>query len=189
MAASYPGAIKTFSAITSGVTVLEQALFDEMHLEIEAIEATLGLNVQGSSGSIRERVNLAMDNDGGPPGRLGSVHAADNEATRMRCGINSFTSDSLASRGTGAVSGMGGVTYPTPFPGGSTSIVFCELQLVEADPTVDTNPAFIVPYGAASDLAFSFLVTTRKAARPANGTSFIVHWIAFQATPSYGGTI
>ena len=38
MAASYPGAIKTFSAITTG-TILTQAHFDEMHDEIEILSS------------------------------------------------------------------------------------------------------------------------------------------------------
>lgn len=180
MPASYPGAIKTFGAITSGVTVLEQALFDEMALEIDAIETELGINVHGSSGSLRERVSLAMDNDGGPPGLLRLVNAVDNTGRRMRAGVTSFTSDELATTGTGAVGGRAGVTFDVPFPSGVGSIAFCELQLTESDPTDDSIPAFICQWGPGSDLAFTFLVTTRKAQKPASGTSFIVHWIAIE---------
>jgi len=178
MAASYPGAIKTFSAITLGATVLEQALFDEMALEIEAIETTLGLNAHGSSGSIKERVNLAMDYDGGPPGFVRHVSPVA-KGRRMRCGVESVTGDQLTNKTTG---GTFTVTLATPFPANHGMLVFPELQLTESDPADSTIAAFICHWQRSNtnNTSFTVLVSTRVGTMPAVGSSFMFHWIAIE---------
>jgi hypothetical protein len=45
MAASFPGAIKSFSAVVNGVTKLVAALFNSGYDEITAIETALGANM------------------------------------------------------------------------------------------------------------------------------------------------
>ena len=45
MAASFPGAVKNFSAIVNGVTKLVAALFNAPYDEITAIETALGANM------------------------------------------------------------------------------------------------------------------------------------------------
>ena len=47
MAASFPGAIKNFSAIVNGITKLVAALFNSPYEEITAIETALGANMVG----------------------------------------------------------------------------------------------------------------------------------------------
>lgn len=45
MAASFPGAVKNFSAVVNGVTKLVAALFNSPYDEITAIETALGANM------------------------------------------------------------------------------------------------------------------------------------------------
>lgn len=191
MSASYPGAIKTFSAITSGVTVLEQSLFDDAVAEVEAIETELGINVHGSMGSLAERVNLGLDKDGGSLGLLQLVNATDTQGRRMRAGVQQVTADQLTAYPTTgtAFSGHFAVTFSPAFPGGSTCLVFCELQLLESDPTLDTIAAFICQWGPGSNNGFVVQVNTKTCRIPANGTSFMFHWIAFEETSGSVATL
>lgn len=189
MAASYPGAIKTFSAITSGATVLEQSLFDDAIAEIEAIEAELGINCHGSMGSIAERVTLALDKDGGSLGMIGVVNATDSQGRRMRCGVETVSSDQLTPVPTSGtvLAGRYHVTFDTPLT--TTCIVFPELQLVESDPTLDTIAAFIVAWGNGSSTGFDVEVSTKTCRIPDPGTSFMFHWIAIEDSSTSLATI
>lgn len=183
MAASFPTSVKSFSAITPGVTTLEQSLFDDTVAEVEAIETALGVNCHGSSGSIAERINLSLNADGYPPGHVAHVQSAVSVGVgrRVRCGVDSFAADDLTSVTIGGLTlaGTGTISFIPQFPtGGSEPIVFFELQLTESDPSLDTIAAFVCQYGTPTQTSASFLVSTRKCRKPASGTSFILHWIA-----------
>jgi hypothetical protein len=191
MAASYPAAIKTFSAITLGATVLEQVLFDDMVAEIEAIEAELGINCHGSMGSLAERVNLALDWDGGSLGMIGVVNATDAQGRRMRCGVEQITSDQLtAYPATGtAYSGHYTINFSPAFSSGSACIAFCELQLIESDPTLPGIASFICQWGSGTSSSFTIQVNTKQPRIPDAGTSFMVHWIAIEDTSTSLATL
>lgn len=64
MAASYPGAVKTFSAIINGVTKLVAALFNSPYDEITAIETELGANVAGSVTDLVARLTVFLNDNG-----------------------------------------------------------------------------------------------------------------------------
>jgi hypothetical protein len=64
MAASFPGAIKSFSAVVNGVTKLVAALFNSPYDEITAIETELGTDPAGSVADLKTRLAVSM-NDGG----------------------------------------------------------------------------------------------------------------------------
>ncbi len=57
MAASFPGAIKNFSAIVNGVTKLVAALFNSPYDEITAIETELGTSPKGSYADVKARLD------------------------------------------------------------------------------------------------------------------------------------
>jgi len=64
MAASYPGAVKTFSAVVNGVTKLVAALFNSPYEEVTAIETELGINVAGSAADLVARLTVFLNDDG-----------------------------------------------------------------------------------------------------------------------------
>ena len=64
MAASYPAAIKTFSAIVNGVTKLVAALFNSPYDEVTAIETELGTDPAGSLSDLKTRLAVSIADDG-----------------------------------------------------------------------------------------------------------------------------
>jgi len=64
MAASYPGAIKNFSAIVNGVTKLVAALFNSPYDEITAIETELGTDVAGTETDLKTRLAVFLNTNG-----------------------------------------------------------------------------------------------------------------------------
>lgn len=64
MAASFPGAVKTFSAVVNGVTKLVAALFNSPYDEITAIETELGTDPAGSMTDLKTRLAVSMNDDG-----------------------------------------------------------------------------------------------------------------------------
>ena len=64
MAASFPGAIKSFSAVVNGVTKLVAALFNSPYDEITAIETELGTDPAGSVSDVKTRLAVSLNNDG-----------------------------------------------------------------------------------------------------------------------------
>lgn len=60
MAASYPGAIKTFSAVVNGVTKLVATLFNSPYEEITAIQTELGTDVAGSAADLKTRLAVSI---------------------------------------------------------------------------------------------------------------------------------
>jgi hypothetical protein len=56
MAASYPGAVKNFSAVVNGVTKLVASLFNSPYDEITAIETELGTDVAGLHADLKTRL-------------------------------------------------------------------------------------------------------------------------------------
>lgn len=64
MAASYPAAVKTFSAIVNGVTKLVASLFNSPYDEITAIETELGTDPAGSVSDVKTRLAVALNDNG-----------------------------------------------------------------------------------------------------------------------------
>ncbi len=64
MAASFPGAIKNFSAIVNGVTKLVAALFNSPYDEVTAIETELGTDPAGSMTDVKTRLAVALNDNG-----------------------------------------------------------------------------------------------------------------------------
>ncbi len=57
MAASFPAAVKNFSAVVNGVTKLVAALFNSPYDEVTAIETELGTDPAGSYTDVKTRLN------------------------------------------------------------------------------------------------------------------------------------
>jgi hypothetical protein len=64
MAASYPGAIKVFSAVVNGVTKLVASLFNTPYDEITAIETELGTDPAGTKSDVKTRLAVSLNDDG-----------------------------------------------------------------------------------------------------------------------------
>lgn len=176
MAASYPGAIKTFSAITTG-TILTQAHFDEMHDEIEAMQAEFGLNPHGSAGSVAERIALLLGDESFPNG-LKEWFAGNTERRRIRAGVVAVDCDDLTA-GTRTKSGT--ITFSPPVPALTIAChAMLMMQNLEPDPSVATAPAWVSYIrNSGTTTSFGFRVGAR-AGLPAAGTSFLLHWLAFE---------
>jgi hypothetical protein len=185
--ASYPGAIKTFTAITTG-TKLEQVLFDDAIAEIEAIETELAANVHGSMGSVAERVKLAIDLDGLSPGNVKFLNATDGERKRFRCGVTAFNVDDMTKiTGPPAAGHVGTVTFAPALTVACNA--FVSIQPSVTDFSLSTIPA-ICCYVQASGTTttFQFVVTTRVNSSAAAGSTFLLHWFAIEDTFSSGAT-
>ena len=87
MAASYPGAVKTFSAVVNGVTKLVAALFNSPYDEITAIETELGTDVAGSLSDLKTRLAVALNDNGtlkitsATIIQIGTITSGDGEET------------------------------------------------------------------------------------------------------------
>lgn len=64
MAASYPSAVKNFSAVVNGVTKLVASLFNAGYDEITAIETELGTDPAGSLTDVKTRLAVSLNNNG-----------------------------------------------------------------------------------------------------------------------------
>lgn len=64
MAASYPGAIKSFTQQTDGVDIVAAADVNSAYDEIEAVETELGTDVAGSVTNLKTRLIQSIANDG-----------------------------------------------------------------------------------------------------------------------------
>lgn len=64
MAASYPGAIKSFTTKTNKVDLVDAAHINDLQLEVSAIETELGADVAGSETDLKTRLFVSIDNDG-----------------------------------------------------------------------------------------------------------------------------
>ena len=126
MAASYPAAVKSFSAIVTG-TKLEAALLVDAALEIDAIEAELGILPHGTSGSLGDRLNMAISQAGNF--RAIRVFEASNlQRRRMRAGVELINVDDLT---IDTNSAQGAVSFS---PATAQSVdVFLEIQTLESD--------------------------------------------------------
>ena len=98
--ASYPAAVKTFSAIVNGVTKLVAALFNSPNDEITAIETELGTDPAGSVADVKTRLAVSL-NDNGTLKVVGTAYGGTGVA--------------LVQRGRASLANGGSVTYPTTF--------------------------------------------------------------------------
>ena len=64
MAASYPGAIKNFSAVVNGTTKLVASLFNSAYDEITAIETELGIDVAAGAATLLARLTVGLQDSG-----------------------------------------------------------------------------------------------------------------------------
>lgn len=64
MAASFPGAVKSFSTVVNGITKLVAALFNSPYDEITAIETELGTDPAGSMSDLKTRLAVSMNDNG-----------------------------------------------------------------------------------------------------------------------------
>lgn len=175
MPASFPGAIKSFSAITKGVTVLEQLLFDERGLEVEAIETELGALISGSS-SLAERLLLAMDLDGNPSGFVQNFDATNGQRKRFRCGVTEVRIGDLT---TSSISATGTITFAPALQ--VACHAFTALQLVESDIASNNIPSFIAYVdGSGTTTTFDFVIQDGAGTCPDLGTGCLIHWLAVE---------
>lgn len=188
MSASYPSAIKTFSAITRGTTKLEAVLFADVALELDALTQYVGANPHGRSGSLTHRLALAMGYNGSR-GNLKACQATDGQRARIRCGWDAIDCATLTP---GTYSSLGTYTFRSDVPVLKTNdfYVFLRIQGVADDLSVDTIPAlvnFVQGSGTISPFQFQYRVATRKNNPPAKSSSFILHWIAIEQVAGTAG--
>ena len=183
--ASYPSAIWSPSAITLGVTVLEQVLFDDAVAEIKAIETELGTFVNGSAGSLAERIDMMMDQAGNARGLVFNHDASNSQRKRLRAGINEFRVENL----TASTHGKKGTLTFSPATQANV-IAFVSLQLTESDPGLATIPCFAAfIQGSGTTTSFDFLVCNQTSAAPDPETSFMLHWVAVEIDFSGSSTV
>jgi hypothetical protein len=185
MAASFPGAIKTFSAITRGATKLEQSLFDDPGLEMEAMETELGIGVHGSVGSLTERINLAMDLDGNPRGRIAIFDATDSQRKRIRCGVSHIDLSDGHVVWTNVV--IGTINFDPPLQ--VDCHAFVSIQLNGIDPSLSDIPvlaAYVMDSG--TDSKFDYMLTNSSNDPPSDTSSVTLHWVAVEKDFTGTGT-
>ncbi len=113
MAASYPGAIKTFSAVVNGVTKLVAALFNSPYDEVTAVETELGTDVAGSATDLKTRLAVAMSDAG-----IIKVSAGGTGATLLQRGsVTGVTPDTETT-----------VTFGTAFANTSYTVIITALM-------------------------------------------------------------
>jgi len=179
MAASYPGSIKTFSAITTG-TVLARALFSDPADEIAAIEAELGLLIHGQAGSLAERLLNCMDLDGAVLGHLRQADGTSGLRLRIRAGISEFlVSDATY---TDAKFAEGQIVFSPPLaalPNACHASV--NLQYTENDrEALDTPILVSYVHNSGTTTSFDFRVGSATNAPPDPATRCLIHWIAWE---------
>jgi len=89
MAASFPGAIKNFSAVVNGVTKLVASLFNLPYDEITAIQTELGTDPAGSMSDVKTRLAVSM-NDNGTIKNIMGAYAAANPDTAYQAATDGF---------------------------------------------------------------------------------------------------
>jgi hypothetical protein len=143
---------------------------------MEAIETELGIGVHGSVGSLAERINLAMDLDGNPRGRIVIFDATNSQRKRLRCGKQSIKCSDL----TPITKGLRGSIVFSPAMQASCH-AFVRLQLSESDPSLSTIPAFAAYImNTGTTTGFDYMVATGANSAPSDTTSFILHWVAVE---------
>lgn len=180
--ASYPSALWVPSHIVEDVTVLERVLFQDANAEVDAIEAELGILVHGTAGSLEERIDLFMSNKGGIPNIKLCDGADSGNRKIMRAGIEVVEADDLTH---GVRASRGTLTFSPPLaPTRNNVEVLVELQTLEEDTIGQSGIASYLNFVLASGTttAFQFDVCTGAGLRIADGTSFIMHWLAIEIT-------
>jgi len=181
--ASYPASLWTPSHITTG-TVLEASLLTDLAAEIDALELELGSFVHGAAGSLAERLDLFMLDSGAVP-NVKVVEADDGERLRMRCGVELIIVDELTTQ---TRSSRGTVVFSPPLPPlKGVGDVLLQLQTLDVEePGNATIPHFAnYIHATCTTTQFEFRVTARNQP-PADGTQFLLHWLAFEAAPRAG---
>ena len=180
MAASFPNAIKAFSAIPNG-TVIAQSHFDEMVDEIQAIETEMGVNPHGKAGSIAERIALLLS-DSGYADCVREKAAGVSERRRIRAGVSAVDCDTLTKS---TRTSLGTITFSPPLAALQHAChAIIMLQYQESDPSLGTVPSWCNYVRASgTTTSFQFRVGARSGP-PAIGTSFLIHWIAYEAAIS-----
>lgn len=182
MAASYPGAIKSFSAITTG-TVLTALLFTEAADEIAAIETELGLSPHGLAGSIAERILNFCDGNGGMLGHLKQAEgASDSTRQRIRAGqVEVLVSDMATSQAKWKEDTL---TFSPPLAAlPNVCHASVQLEYTEADRGADDSPIMVsYVFNSGTTTSFRYRVTSSLNAPPDPDTKFILHWLAWERT-------
>lgn len=181
--ASYPSAIWQPAHLTSGVSVLVASLLNDPGSEVDAIETELGVSIQGYAGSLKERLDLFMDQDGEVPYCRIKDLLASGERKRMRAGVAAINVDDLT---IDASSARGTYTFSPPLAATLKNVhAYLALQSTDAnqgDPTLAALLNFVD--GSGTTTAFGFRVGNGQKGPPASGTSFIMHWLAIEGSPS-----
>lgn len=151
MAASYPGAIKSFSAIANGVTKLVAALFNSPYDEITAIETELGTDPAGSASDLKTRLAVGMNDSG-----TIKMTALDAVVSIAKGG----TGVALVQRGRASLANGGSVTYATSFGDTNYTLIITKTGASGEVWAIDTKTA----------TGFSFYTN--------GGGSYTVEWLA-----------
>lgn len=182
---SYPTAIWSPSAITTG-TVLAEALLGDAIDEVLAIETELGLVPHGSAGSIAERLLNAMDEDGGILGHLLQADGTNGLRLRIRAGRTVVRTEDLDS--SDAKFSRGVITFSPPLAALPTSChAIVNLEYTEDDRAAADTPILVsYEHNSGDTTSFAYRVASSLNAPPVDGTQFILHWIAWERSSNNG---
>ena len=160
MAASYPGAIKTFSSVVNGVTKLVAALFNSPYDEITAIETELGTDVAGTAADLKTRLAVFLNNDGTSKVDVddyGTSLSAPTAKTLENVKIQYGIAPAIANGGTAVITGL-------PFTSATSYTVFLGRM------NVDTSNRDVGSY--LRDSASQFTITN------SSGETSDLSWLA-----------
>ncbi len=185
---SYPSSLWVPAHITSGVTVAEQSLLDDLNDEIDAIATELGINIHGSAGSLRERLDMFIDRSGNLP--YIKLHDLASSGARRRCraGVVVVDVDSLNIQNHSA---KGTVTFSPPLDATKNDVwAFLQLQTLDEDQSDQSTARFVnFIHRSGTSTSFQYRVANSLGGPPLAGTSFILHWLAVERTSSSAVTL
>jgi hypothetical protein len=174
--ASYPAALWAPDHIVDG-TVLEASLFTDTDGEIDAVEAELGTNIQGTAGSLAERMDMFMDDDGGVS-NVKLVDADDGERRRMRAGVTVVNADDMDHR---TYSSRITITFSPPLQAlRNVCRTILQIQSLDVDALGSSDIPCLVSTVSFSTTGFTIDVSTGGANPLVSGQSFILHWLVFE---------
>lgn len=180
--ASYPTSLWVPAHIVQGSTTLAAALLNDAGAEVDAIEAELGVGIQGTAGSLEERLDLFVSNKGGIP-HIKICDAADTgERKRCRAGVELIDVDVLTIKSNCA---QGTIVFSPPLQATKLNVVaFLEIQSLDSDDLgSSTIPSYVnFVHGSGTTTQFEFIVGSGENAPPPPGSSFILHWFAVEGS-------
>lgn len=166
----YPTGVVSWGNVAASGVVLRAEHLREPFLEIEAIEAEVGVDVHGTAGSLAERLSMAMDDLGNLIGRVAWANFADNQRRRWRFGYREFVT---VTGGADSETFTNAIPFDPPFF--NTPLVFFTMQKLV---TTGSFPIHIVPGASVTVNGMDIIIQFRQGIKTISGVPFGVHWAA-----------